>query len=594
MSLLNQASLIQIPSGYKDGTLYSAKPINGDGDFTFSRGSNLAATRVNSEGLIEKGRENVLLQSNTFDTTWTNVNTSETSGQNGYDGTNNAWKLTKTAASGRLQQATFSAGLYCFSLYLKADTINWVQLYLDTTTATDPNAFFDLQNGLVGSTNDNIDASIEDVGNGWYRCSLVGNASTTFTVMIFPAEADNDKSATSGSILIQDAQLELGLVATDVITTTTTTAQAGILEDMPRLDYSGGASCGSLLLEPQRTNTISQSEYFGGQQISSSANLEINTTTSPQGIQNASTLTSNLSSAAVKFLTFAGIQAGASDDSVFSLFVKKYNHRYIQLINNGDNDLYANFDVQDGVVGDVGSETTASIEDYGNGWYRCSMVLDGSQNINAAQRIYLADSLTQSYASSSNVSSGNGVYIWGAMQENDASYPTSYIPTYGAVSTRGQDACFKTGISSLIGQTAGTIFLEMLPVGSTNSYTERLIKIYGGGQEIGLQRYANSRLVGYGYLAGPNNEWTFDIADVFTSTTQSVKIAMAYASNDVAIYVNGVQKNTDSSASMFSALSVFTFAEDTAGNLLCPQNVKQAILFPTRLTNDELAELTTL
>ena len=50
MSLLNKASLIQIPSGYKDGTLYSAKPINGDGDFTFSRGSNLAATRVNSEG----------------------------------------------------------------------------------------------------------------------------------------------------------------------------------------------------------------------------------------------------------------------------------------------------------------------------------------------------------------------------------------------------------------------------------------------------------------------------------------------------------------------------------------------------------------
>ena len=58
MSLLNKASLIQIPSGYKDGTLYSAKPTNGDGDFTFSRGSNLAATRVNSEGLIEKGREN--------------------------------------------------------------------------------------------------------------------------------------------------------------------------------------------------------------------------------------------------------------------------------------------------------------------------------------------------------------------------------------------------------------------------------------------------------------------------------------------------------------------------------------------------------
>jgi hypothetical protein len=32
----------------------------GDGDFTFSRGSNLAATRVDVNGLIEKGRENLL------------------------------------------------------------------------------------------------------------------------------------------------------------------------------------------------------------------------------------------------------------------------------------------------------------------------------------------------------------------------------------------------------------------------------------------------------------------------------------------------------------------------------------------------------
>ena len=44
-------SLAMIPSGYKDGKVYSVLPENGDGDFTFSRGSH--ATRVNSEGLIE-------------------------------------------------------------------------------------------------------------------------------------------------------------------------------------------------------------------------------------------------------------------------------------------------------------------------------------------------------------------------------------------------------------------------------------------------------------------------------------------------------------------------------------------------------------
>jgi hypothetical protein len=32
---------------------------------------------------------------------------------------------------------------------------------------------------------------------------------------------------------------------------------------MPRLDYSGGASCPSLLLEPSRQNLNPYSEYFG-------------------------------------------------------------------------------------------------------------------------------------------------------------------------------------------------------------------------------------------------------------------------------------------------------------------------------------------
>jgi hypothetical protein len=68
MSLLDLASLVLAPTATKEGKVYSAIPNTGDGDMTFSRGS--AATRVNSAGLIEKERGNLLLQSNTFDTTW--------------------------------------------------------------------------------------------------------------------------------------------------------------------------------------------------------------------------------------------------------------------------------------------------------------------------------------------------------------------------------------------------------------------------------------------------------------------------------------------------------------------------------------------
>ena len=66
MSLYKDASLVMLPSAYKDGKLYSIRPTDGSGDFTFSRGTNLSATRVNASQLIEKGRENTLLYSNDF------------------------------------------------------------------------------------------------------------------------------------------------------------------------------------------------------------------------------------------------------------------------------------------------------------------------------------------------------------------------------------------------------------------------------------------------------------------------------------------------------------------------------------------------
>ena len=49
--LLNSASLVMIPSGYKEDVVYSEVPTNGNGDLSFTRASD--GTRVNSAGLVE-------------------------------------------------------------------------------------------------------------------------------------------------------------------------------------------------------------------------------------------------------------------------------------------------------------------------------------------------------------------------------------------------------------------------------------------------------------------------------------------------------------------------------------------------------------
>ena len=50
-NLLNKASILLTPTAYDNGSMNAIKPTDGDGDFTFVRGS--AATRVNAQGLVE-------------------------------------------------------------------------------------------------------------------------------------------------------------------------------------------------------------------------------------------------------------------------------------------------------------------------------------------------------------------------------------------------------------------------------------------------------------------------------------------------------------------------------------------------------------
>ena len=399
MSLYKDASLVMIPSAYKDGKLYSIRPTDGSGDFTFSRGSNLAATRVDVNGLIEKGRENHLLQSNQFDTTWgTSGTISRVGGQSGYDGTNDAWLITKSSQWSNISQSISKTGVNTFSVYAKANASTWGLLVVSTTTATDPVGYFNLSNGTIGTTTNHIDAKIESIGSaGWYRISITFNQSIN-AVRIYPAEA-NTGGASSGSIYIQDAQLEAGLVATDYIETGASTAQAGILEDMPRLDYSG--SCPALLLEPQRTNLVSQSEFYGGSDWSRTrCGIVTNTseTLSPEGLYNASKMISN------------AIQESYAQDNVtlgstsgtYTFFAKKGDLDYCHALvwDIGASGCRQWFNLATGAVGtttNFGSGYTkvdATIEDYGNGWYRCSFSWSGG-NTTSGVRI--------------NISSGDGV-----------------------------------------------------------------------------------------------------------------------------------------------------------------------------------------
>jgi hypothetical protein len=80
------------------------------------------------------------------------------------------------------------------------------------------------------------------------------------------------------------------------------------------------------------------------------------------------------------------------------------------------------------------------------------------------------------------------------------------------------------------------------------------------------------------------------------SIGQRVKIAAAYKLNDIVLYINGVQIGIDTSATIppTTSLAIGYFPATPSVNSEKAKQINQAVLFKTRLTNAELASLTTI
>jgi hypothetical protein len=587
-----QASLVMVPSLYKTSIVYSERPLSTDGELTFTRASN--ATRVGPGGLIEKVRTNLLLQSNSFDTTWTAQNATLTSGQSGYDGSSDAWKVeAATTSTTRLYQSSSIAAntLFTISLYAKVGNVDFVRFNL-FTSGTNSIATFDLTDGTTISSNA-IDTAWEDVGSGWVRISATFiNVDTITEARIEVRSSSGTATCDAGSfVYIQNAQLETGDIATDYIATTTAAVSVGPVANVPRLDYLG-SSCPRLLLEPQRTNAITFSEQMNNAAWIKNVNAAVtaNQAISPDGYQNADLVSNTLVGGGMDYYQL--LTGSASTTYTYSVFVKAATHTkcalraFVGATSPFTTTPAAYFDLATAsVIQSYGSATNAKIEAVGsNGWYRVSMTFPTIGTSHYLNLFPLSDTYTLSASNAPlNYSSTGGVYFWGAQYEIGA-YATSYVNTLNSAVTRGADAASKTGISSLIGQTEGTMFVNAANLFPSGSRTIALL--YTSGSAF-YQMYVN-----------PSNQVRVDVNGSFLFLGGSIaantnyKIAFAYKSGEYALYINGTQIATSASTTMPSSLTAYYLGNSLGGEQ--GGAFSQALLFKTRLTNAQLAELTIL
>jgi hypothetical protein len=314
-TLLEQASLVMIPSGYKEDIVYSQIPTNGNGDLSFTRASN--GTRINSAGLVEVTPWNLLEQSNTFNTTWVSAGPGATitSGQTDPNSGSNAWLLSKLGATGRIQQTVNVGGVQTFFIFAKKNTSDYILINVfDGTTSHE--CWFNLSTGVVGTQNSST-GTIESFGNGWFKCSVTStNLVASGIIQIYQSDGNGNVTGASGSIFIFNSQLNIGSTAKPYFPTTDRL-------NVPRLTYqNGGGGCPSLLLEKQSTNYLLWSQaftnvvwatYFG--------TTTDNDTISPDGTQNAAKVIMGTGNQAVLRQSISGPTNG--QPYTFSLYIKQ-------------------------------------------------------------------------------------------------------------------------------------------------------------------------------------------------------------------------------------------------------------------------------
>jgi hypothetical protein len=342
--------------------------------------------------------------------------------------------------------------------------------------------------------------------------------------------------------------------------------------NVPRLNYpliDGVVSgCPSLLLEPSKSNNLQRSEEFEDTYwVNNGVTITANQIISPSGLLNADLLTGVSGGfGIVRFSTWT------STNKVASCFAKAGATNIFKIANVSAGNRYVLFDLSNGTVFEQSAGWTGFIENYGNGWYRCTAISNNETG---------TFSLGVTAASES-------VYIWGAQLEA-GTYSTSYIPTTTTTATRSAETCNNAGDVNTFNDSEGVLFAEI----STPNSDINMITISDGSTSNAVRIDLRSAETVVANFAGNGTSISLSLNP--TSVSSFLKVAFKYKNNNFALWVNGIEVDTDAS-SLPALSSPFTELKFSRGNNTFPfyGSTKQIQYFNTALTDLELQQLTTL
>ena len=579
-------------------------PISGastslDPRITFSRTSN--ATLIGSDGTLQYAPHNLLTYSEQFDNAaWAQSSVAISSNVLAApNGTVTADKIVEANVAATAFQAfqspTLTNGLtYTFSSYIKAGERTWAILRFGNAISL--NAYFNLASGTVGIVDSGLTATIQALGNGWYRCTAthtVAAVTAVYGVVIGIAESNGVRiyngDGVSG-IYVWGAQLNVG--ALQPYYQTIASAYYG-----PRFDYDPVTlAAKGLLIEEQRTNSI-RNNTMRGAVVGTPGTLPTN-----WAYGQLSTLTTEIVSTGLEAgVNYVDIRISGTATTTALVYFEA-NSTVVAV--NAQTWATALFVKRVGGTETNISVPTTTLRMSDSAGTNLGFVPGSTFSLPTSAAVLSACRFTSSYTTSN----ASTAFVMPALAFNAAgaiditiriglpqlelgAFATSVIPTTTTALTRAADVASMTGanFSSWYNQTEGTVaaeFSHFRPGGFPV-----IASINNGSLSDRINLIASTTAQFRGSVVAANVAQA-EIA-TGTYTVNSIgKIAVATKANDFALAASSGVIQIDTSGTM-PPVDRLQLGFQTGGLDVLNGHIRSFAYYPTRLSNETLQSLTT-
>ena len=285
------------------------------------------------------------------------------------------------------------------------------------------------------------------------------------------------------------------------------------------------------------------------------------------------------------------VQVGTADgnSNTASVYVKYANETKIIALSNGAlSTELIKVDISNGTLFSEGS----SVDDYeitslANGWYRLSVT-----TTNATRKIIISQ-LTDGGLTNYQGDGTSGLYIaYAQLEESDYASSLMLPTTEGSTTSRVADAITNAGNSSLFSNvnSSGVLYAEI--AANSNNLTSRTISVSNGTTDnrVNLNLTNSSNKVEMVVFVGGSLQTVIDYT--VTDETEFQKVAVRYAENDFSLWIDGVERATDTSGITFptNTLNECRFDRGVASQVFYGKTKAVAVF--DYLSDDEMIRLT--